>query len=257
MARPPRQLRTPALILKRRDLGEADRLLTLLTPYHGKRDAIAKGARKPNTSKTGHVELYTRAEVLIARGRELDVLVQAELREPFLRLHEDLERGAYAHYAVELLDRFTYEDSDSDQTALFALLDATFSRLCSAADPRLVIRYYELRLLDVVGFRPECFQCVITQEIIIQEDQFFSVSEGGVVSPEGAQHTTQLMPLPALTLKYLRHLQRSPYERVHHLQLSDELHRDLDRVMLAYLRYLLESRLQSVEFIRRIRQRDL
>ena len=76
MPRPERSYRTPAIILKRFDLGEADRLLTILTPQYGKLEAVAKGARKLTSHKTGHVELFTRADMLLNLGRELDVVNQ-------------------------------------------------------------------------------------------------------------------------------------------------------------------------------------
>lgn len=253
MPRESRSYRTQALILKRRDLGEADRLLTLLTPDHGKVDAVAKGARKPTSSKTGHVELYTRAEVLIARGRDLDILVQAEMVEPYLPLREDLTRSAYASYAVELLDRFTY-GGDVDLNGLFELLDETLMRICYDTDVRRSLRYYELKLLDHAGFRPELMQCVITQEPLLPEDQFFSTFEGGVVSREAAPHSAGLIGLPMLTLKLLRHLQRSNYQQIAQLQIDDSLHNDAERIMLNYIRYILESKLQSIDFIRRVRQ---
>lgn len=248
-----RTFRTPALILKRRIHGEADRLLTLLTPQYGKLDVVAKGVRKPASRNTGHVELFTRVDALIARGRSLHILTQAEMSAPYLPIREELERGAYASYAAELLDRFTYVGDDQATEPLFMLLDATFQRLCEDDDVRRVTRYYELRLLDEVGFRPELQECVITYEPIQPQDQFFSVQEGGVVSPEGAKHSTGLMPLPMLTLKLLRHLQRSRYEQVANLTIPPALHTDVERVLLAYIRHILESRLQSVDFIRRIR----
>ena len=251
-----RTFRTPALVLKRRNFGEADRLLTLLTPSHGKFDALAKGARKPASKKTGHVELFTRADVLIARGRSMDILTQAEMTHPYLPIREDLVRGAYANYAAELLDRFTYDSDDTSTVALFNLLDTTFDRLCTDDDPRRVIRYYELRLLDEVGFRPELNECVVTHEDIEAIDQFFSYDGGGVVSPQGSAHSAGLVSLPVVTLKLLRHMQRSPYEQVGSLSVSDALHTDAERVMLGYITYILESRLQSVAFIRRIRQLD-
>lgn len=147
----PRTYRTHALILRHRDFGEADRLITILTPQHGKLDVLAKGVRKPTSTKTGHLELYTHSELLIARGSSLDLVTQAQMRNPYLALHEDLLRGAYATYCVELLDRFTVEE-DVRHDALFTLLDATFERLCYDPDVLRVVRYYELRLLDEVAF---------------------------------------------------------------------------------------------------------
>lgn len=247
-----RSFRTQAIILKRRDLGEADRLLTLYTPTEGKFNAVAKGARKPTSRKTGHVELFTRADVLIAKGRDLDVLVQAEMVEPYIPLREDLLRGAYANYVVELLDRFTF-DAASNGRDLFVLLDMTLARLCTDADLLRVVRYYELQLLDAVGFRPELQECVVSREVLLPEAQFFSYGEGGVVSPEAASYTNGLVPLPMQTLKVMRHLQRNRYAKVAHLRISDGTHNDLERVQLGYIRYILEKQLQSVDFIQRIR----
>lgn len=246
----PRTYRTQALILRHRDFGEADRLLTILTPEHGKLDVVAKGARKPATSKTGHVELYTCSDLFIAKGSSLDIVTQAQMKNPYLALHENLLRGAYASYCVELLDRFTQEE-DMHHSALFYLLDATFERLCYDDDVRRVVRYYELQLLDQVGFKPELHECVITHDPLMPEDQYFSYSEGGVVSPEGAVHTANLTPLPKDTLKLMRHMQRTrDYARLHSLTITDAQHNDIERVMIGFVRYTLESRLRSIDFIR-------
>lgn len=247
-----RSYRTQAIILKRRDFGEADRLITLLSPDYGKIQAVAKGARKATSSKTGHVELFTRADVLISKGRDLDILVQAQMVEPFLRLREDLTLGAYANYCVELLDRFT-SGTEDHMPHLFALLDTTLARICNENDVRRVVRYYELRLLDAVGFRPQLTNCVITQELLMPEDQFFSFSEGGVVTPEGAQYTAGLIPISMNALKILRHMQRNPYNRVGSLSINEQRHAELERILLGYIRYILENQVQSVDFIYRIR----
>lgn len=253
MTRPERSFRTPALILKRRDFGEADRILTILTPERGKLDVIAKGARKPTSQRAGHVELYTRADMLIHSGRDLGIVAQAEMVEPFLALREDLTRGAYASYAVELLDRFTGE-ADAGYVELFTLLDDTLGRLCSDSDPRLAVRYYEVRLLDLVGFRPELQQCVISREPIQAEDQFFSYLLGGVVRPGWAHEGVGLTRISLPTLKLLRHMQRSAYSQVRSLQIAPGLHDDAERVLLGYITAILERKLQSVDFIRRVRR---
>jgi DNA repair protein RecO (recombination protein O) len=251
-----RSFRTQAIILKRRSMGEADRILTLLTPEHGKIDVTAKGARKPASRKTGHVELFTKADVLVSRGRgDLLILTQAEVIEPFLPLREQLTLGAYANYVAELLDRFAFEGDDLQ--GLFDLLDGTLRQLCQDEDARRVLRYYELNLLEFAGFRPELQECVITREILLPEEQFFSYDEGGVVSPEGAVHVTGLVGLPVKTLKFLRHVQRNPYKKLTKLKVDEPTHRDAERIMLGYLTYVLEKKLQSVDFIQRLRQLDL
>ena len=247
-----RSVRTPALILKRRDFGEADRLLTILTPYQGKLDVIAKGARKLISTKTGHVELYTRADMLIHRGRELGICVQAEMIAPFLPLREDLNRGAHASYCAELVDRLTAE-GETDAGALFNLMNDTFIRLSLEDDLRLAVRFFELRLLDLAGFRPELLSCVVEHEPLLPEDQFFDNASGGVVCPRHALRAIALVSLSVDTLKLLRHLQRSTWKQVASLKIPPRVHEEAERVMLGYVTHLVERRLQSIDFIRRVR----
>lgn len=256
MPKPARQFRTQAIILSRRDLGEADRLLRLFTPDYGKISAIAKGARRHKSKLSGHVELFARSDVLIHKGRSIDVLAQAELVEPYLGFREDLQRGAYANYAAELLDRFT-ADEDVGQSDLFVLLHQTLQRIADAGDPRLATRFYELQLLDLVGFRPQLSECVVMRVPLKPQAQHFSNAEGGAVSRDGAAQVGRgLVPLDLPTLKLLRHLQRSSqhYSQVASLRLTPAQHADIERLMLGYIVYLLERRLQSIEFIRRLRQ---
>lgn len=252
MSRPERAIRTEAFILRRRDFGEADRLLTVLTPRYGKMDVVAKGARKPASTKTGHVELFTCSDMLIHRGRELGIVVQAETVATYPQLREDLQRGAYASYVAELMLRFTATD-DTDAAVLCDLLGDTFQALCEADDPRLVVRYYEIRLLDIVGFRPELYECVISREPIQPQDQFFSYAQGGVVRPDAAAIGTALMPLHLDTLKLMRHMQRNRYVQVASLQVPLAVHNELERLMLGYITYVLEQKVQSVDFIQRVR----
>ena len=100
-----RTFRCQAIVIHRTDFGEADRLLTLFSREHGKIRAIAKGARKPQSRKTGHVELFMRSRFLLARGKDLNIITQADMVEAYPDLRQDLVRTTYASYAVELLNR--------------------------------------------------------------------------------------------------------------------------------------------------------
>lgn len=226
-------------------------MLTILTPHYGKLEALAKGARKLTSHKTGHVELFTRADMLLNRGRDLDVVNQCEMTAAYLPLREDLMRGAYANYCAELLDRFTSSGEDDGAARLFSLFDATLARLCDEPDPRLAARYYELHLLDIVGFRPELTRCVVGGETILPEDQYFSYADGGVVCPRDAVRGTGAITISMRALKLMRHLQRGAYPNA--LNVPRDLHDEVERVQQGYIVHLLERRLKSVDFIRRLR----
>ena len=98
MARQERNIRVESVVLRHSDWGEADRLLSIYTREHGKLRAIAKGARKMRSRKAGHLEPFTRVTLMLARGRDLWIVTQAETVDPYLPLGEDLVRMGYAAY---------------------------------------------------------------------------------------------------------------------------------------------------------------
>lgn len=247
-----RTYRTEAIVLRRKDMGETDRLLTLFTPEHGKLRAVAKGIRKPASRKAGHLELFTRVSLLMAVGRgEFDVVTQAQSVEAYRAVREDLMRGAYAAYAVELLDKFTTEAQESHD--LYALLSHALSWLCTPQEPAIVMRYYELQLLSAAGFQPELFRCVICGETIVAEDQFFSVDQGGVVCAKSGDGRRDVLPISMNGVKGLRYFQQQPYDQAMTLPFSANTIAEMERVLQKYIVHVLERQLKSTEFIQRLR----
>ncbi len=92
-----RLYRTEAVVLKRSDFGEADRLLTLYTPRLGKCRVLAKGVRRLTSRKAGHLELFTHAQLLVAKARSLDIVTQAETIDAYANLRKDLLRASRAY----------------------------------------------------------------------------------------------------------------------------------------------------------------
>lgn len=247
-----RLFRSEVIVLRRRDFGEADRLLTLLTPGYGKIRAVAKGARKPLSRKAGHIEPFMRSNLLFARGRNLDLITQAELVEAYRPLREDLVRLTYAGHAVELVDRFAAENDSHPQ--LYQLLADALGWLAEAEDLLLAARYYEIRLLGLVGFQPQLFQCVSCRRAIEPQDQFFSGELGGVLCPDCRASDTNTRPISLSALKVLRYLQTRPYSSVKVLRVRRSLHSELETIVHHYIQHLLERRLQSAKFLKQLRR---
>ncbi len=244
-----RVFQTPAIVLRRSNLGEADYLLTVFTPSYGRLRVVAKGVRRPTARASGHVELYTRSDLMLSRGRDLHIVTQAVLQEPFLPLSTDLERIGYASHFAELIDRFSVDEQEN--RAAYKLLEAGLGWLCeSELDLRLAARFYELRLLQVMGYAPSLFVCAISGRTLEAHNQFYSPADGGVVSPEHAHE--RMIPLPLDVFKILRHFSRNDWEHVKVLKVRSHQHRILERVLHITLAYLLEQRLQSIAFLRRL-----
>lgn len=251
---PPRErsIRAEGIILRHSDFGEADRLLTIFTRELGKLRVVAKGVRKARSRKAGHVEPFTRAQLQLARGHDLYILTQAEAVEAYAALRENLTRLSYAAYALELLDRFTYDEEDN--RALYDLLARTLRRLNRGDDPNLATRYYEIRLLDYVGFRPQLFACAQCGREIQAEDQFFSATLGGAICPACGASGGQVRPVSLHALKYLRHFQRSSYREAARAVISPQINQEMENLLQTYLTHTLERGLNSPAFLRRVRQ---
>ena len=242
--------RAEAIVLRHMDWGEADRLLWLFTRETGKIRAVAKGVRKPRSRKAGHLEPFTLVNLLLAQGRDLPIVTQAEMVASHLPLREDLQRMGYAAYVVELLDRFTYEEGENVQ--LFRLLADTLSRLCSEPEPAFVVRYYETRLLDLVGFRPQLSRCMQCGADIQPEDQYFSAAQGGLLCPKCGEHFPGARPITFGAVRFMRHIQRSTYEGAARLPLKNGVDGELEQLMQHYFTYLLERGLNTPAFLRLI-----
>jgi DNA repair protein RecO (recombination protein O) len=247
-----RLYRTDAIILRRRNSGEADRLLTVFTPRYGKLQLMAKGARKITSRKAGHIELFMLTDMQVARSRSWDIISQAVTVESYRAIREDLDKTSQAYYLAELIDRFT-EENDPNQP-LFELLALTLARLSHVDDPYITLRYFELHMLGLVGFQPQLHFCLTCEEAIEPvENNYFHIADGGVLCPRHGQvrPNAEIIPLPAL--KVLRFLQIEPWERAANLQLTPATRQQVENLLLAYITFLLERKLKSIDFLHKLR----
>ena len=246
-----RVYRTEGVIIRRSAFGESDRLLTVYTPQ-GKRRVVAKGARKTTSRLAGHIELFTHAQLLLAVGRNLDIVTQSTVVHDYTRLRGDLKLIGAAYYAAELLDRLT-EEEDANPKA-FRVLVAALAALDRSQTPDLVLRWYELHLLDTLGFRPQLSECVVCQELLTEDANRFSPTGGGVVCQRCAQTDTTALPMSLGAFKLLRYLQQQPDDVLDRLNLSTAVRNETEQLLRALIRRILERDLKSIAFLEEVQQ---
>ncbi len=248
----PRVYKTEAVVLRQRRLGEADKILTLFSADLGKFDAVAKGVRRPGSRKAGHVELLTHASLMLARGKTLDIVTQAEALETYLPLREDLRRLSCGLYVAELTDRLTVEAQDS--YPLFVLLVETLGRLASHTDVELALRFFELNLLGITGYEPQLWRCVQCLNPLQPLVNTFSPIAGGVVCPACTPAQSGLRPLSVNALKVLRLLQAGRFSEAARLRLDHDLAIEIEGHLRGALRLYTERDLRSLDFLNDIRR---
>jgi len=252
-----RLYKTEAIVLRSMDLGEADRVLTVLTPRLGKLRIIAKGIRRPRSRLGGGLEPFSDVHLVLAIGRTFDVVTQVALEDPHLGLRNDLHSTAAAWYLVELADRFCEGSADShDAFVLLAQGLAALDATPSEVSREVIARWFELHLLDAMGFRPELTRCLECGAEIGPEGNGFSPVAGGVLGPECLHAAIGARPVTADGLKVMRHLQRAALPDVLRLRLPAATGREVERALHATVSAVLERELRSRDFLEEVAARE-
>ena len=245
----PRTYKAEAVVLKQTPLGEADRILTLFTPNMGKIRAVAKGIRRTKSKLGGHLELLNQVSIHLARGRNLDIVTEAILIESFRGLKRNLGSLSKGLYIAELVDDFSVEEPTN--SAIYSLFLDTLGWLGTLDQLELLLRHFEMRLFEHSGHRPELHSCVECQIDLEPDNHTFSCARGGVIC-ERCRHlsTEALVPVSINAMKVLRFLQREEhYDGVRKVNLSPQILQDVQRLSRAYVRFLADREMKTVEFM--------
>jgi DNA repair protein RecO (recombination protein O) len=249
----PRRYTTDAIVLSRFDLGEADRVLTLITPGMGKIKAIAKGVRRTTSRIGGSLEPFAELNVAMARGRTFDIVTQVSVGHAWLNLRDSLESAATAWYLAELADRSLEERHAAEP--LYALLRRAYELLDAGMDAGRVARWYEMHLLDELGVRPEVDRCVECDRILEADGRFRWVPPlGGVLCERcpGPPHDRTGLSLDAL--KLLKAYQRLDVAALAGLRLISAVERETEADLREFTRLALERDARSLAFLDEVRR---
>lgn len=248
-----RVYRTHAVILRRRDFRDADRILTVFTPNYGKLELIAKGIRKTTSRKAGHLELFSHCTLMVAQARTWDIVTEVVGVESYPSIRTDLDKISQANYIGELIDCFS--ESDDENQPMWDLLILTLQELDEidpAHNSSLLQHWFEMSLLSLAGFQPQLFECVNCDAELEPVTNFISLAEGGVLCPNCGQGRRDLEAIEADVLKVLRFIQSRPWSAVRQVNIRPHILRQVDNLLYRYLLTILERQLKSVDFMRRL-----
>jgi DNA repair protein RecO (recombination protein O) len=204
LSTPERAYKTRAIVLRARNLGEADRIYTLFSELRGKLDAVAKGVRRTKSHIAGRLEFMSEAAFTLHRGRNLDVITSADL----VTTHwtEIVRPGAFgaASVVAELLDAFC--EPDLAMPDAYALLRGVARGIARAQDPAALVPRFALRLLDVLGVAPACDACVRCGGPFSGEEAWADLDAGGLSCAACRPHRADSLGLHALDLESFRAL---------------------------------------------------
>ena len=251
----PREYKTEAVVIKKTKLGEADSILTFFTPRLGKIQGFARSLRKPRSKLAGHLELLTHSTVSFARGRNIDTITGSQTIDAFLPLRNDLWLTSCGLYVAELVNQFTADHEEN--FAVFQLMLDTLNRLGEESNKELVLRYFELHLLESAGYRPQLRECVTCHHPLEPTTNYFSPAAGGLLCPACSLNQPFSYSLSLNTQKVLRLLQGADFAAAGRVKIDAELARELENVMSGYLKHLLEREVKSAAWLDTLREQRL
>lgn len=242
----PRSYTTEGVVIRRRNLGEADSILTIFSLHHGKFDAVARGVRKPTSRMRGHLEPLTRVQVHVARGRSLDVFTQAESIEAHRALKSDLDRVNLALYCAELADRFTIDRVE--QRPIYELLVDVLKALDSGASA-LAARYFEAHLLAITGYEAQVDACAICRQKLPEEETLFSGPAGGLVCRACRPSATSGRILSVRAIKVLRFARTASIAQFDSLRVGDALAHELQAALADLIHQVVDRELNTSRYL--------
>lgn len=256
--------RVEGIVIRVKDLGEADRIVTIFSRERGKVRGVARGARRPRSRLSAPTQAFSHCRFLMFPRKSLDVVSQAEVREPFFGIRQDIERMAYAAYVAELTDEMTEPDEANEP--LFAILLSTLHIIDSGFDSEVAVRAFEMKLMDVLGFRPDLNACSICGKPYgeLRGVVTFLPQSGGIVcsacakekaAPGGAYSDLTgeaCVPLTGGGLAFLRSLLGLDFKSIARLKPPQDVRADAERALRAYVDMRLPRPLKSLSFLKEL-----
>lgn len=236
--------RTEGIILRVRNLGEADRLVTLYTKERGKLSATARGARRIRNRLLSPTQVFTHGRYLVFQGKNLHNIGQAEIIHSRQALREDLEKMAYASYVTELVDSLTAEEDPTD--TLFPLLAGTLS-LGEKGRFDVAVRAFEIRLMRELGYEPELYRCLNCRSEL--QDRIFFTERGGTVCPRCVEQFPGSNTVTKGTWELMKRLLEWDFSRLNILHPAANNIEEIRRLMRKYVDFRLEYPLKSLDFL--------
>ena len=237
--------RMEGIVIRGTDYGEGNKIITILTPSHGKQGIVVKGARKPKSRYSSLAQPFTHGDFSFYKSGQLGTLNSAEIIESYRALREGLETAAYAAYAAELCDRGIGEEEAG--SFLFYQLKACFDALAEGKDPQIVVRAFEMKISGIAGYAPlldECAGCGRTGVPFR-----FSPAAGGALCAYCRSKDPSALELGETTWKLLRLFAALDLRRLGQINVKETSKDQLKIAMRNWMDHHLGLRLKSQHFL--------
>lgn len=240
---------TDGLILKEQNIGEKDKLVTVLTRHNGLVRAFVRGAKSVKNRKNSSTGMFCFSKLSLYKTKDTYIIDEAEPIELFFELRNDLEKLALAQYFSELIITLVQEDEPSEEY-LRLMLNSLHFLAKNKLPTEQVKAITELRIMCIAGFMPNIIACDRCGEYET-ETMYFDV-EDGLLYCENCVPSDMLFQLDIGLVKALRHIAFSDFEKIYSFRMEEFALPDLSYLTEKYLLSKLQRNFKTLEFFKEI-----
>ncbi len=240
--------KTEGIVLKSFDFRETSRIATFLTKDYGKVKGVLKGIRKDSRKFGSSLERCSINTIVYYQYRNSDIhlVSQCDMKEYFHGFRQDLKRMTAASYACELLDALVV--SEDANLEIYALMQNFLNNLQHTKDISKLVHIFQIKILQLCGFRPHLDSCVRCEKKIIGQSRF-SLPLGGLVCHVCKAPPDSLVSITTGTVASILHIEQSPWPEVLRLGLSGRIKEELKYVLNHFLVFHLDRHLRSTKYL--------
>ncbi len=240
---------TDGLILKEQNIGEKDKLVTVLTRHNGLVRAFVRGAKSVKNRKNSSTGMFCFSKISLYKNKETYIIDEAEPIELFFELRTDLEKLTLAQYFAEIIISLVQEDEPAEEY-LRLILNSLYFLANSKLPNEQIKAITELRIMCIAGFMPDLTSCERcgTEET---NTMYFDI-EDGIIYCENCVATDLLYPLDIGLVRALRHIAFSDFEKIYSFRMEDYALPDLSYITEKYLLSKLQRNFKTLDFYKEI-----
>ena len=235
--------RTQGFVLRKKDLGETDRIFTVFTKDFGKLEILGKAIRKIGSKLRGGMELFYLSDIEFIQGKTHKTLTDAILIENFLNLRKDLKRLKIGFDIAEMID--TLIKGEEKDEKIWKLLKETFERLnkisLSIKECWFIYYYFLWNFLSILGYKPQLNFCSICQKKLVPQGLYFSFQEGGVICSNCSKKLKEKKKISPEAVKILRLILEKDSDFLKKLKFEREHQKEIKEISENYLSNIKES----------------
>lgn len=248
--------KTGAIVLNSFDYGESDRILTFYTHDFGKLRGIAKGARRSKKRFVGNLDPMSCLDMVFFHSdkSELVRVEEAKLADAFPGLKADIDALSIGCYLLELTSEMTREGQRLPQ--VYNLLAGFLKAIEEGADPGAYTRFFEIRLLSMLGYLPHLDACVVCRKTDAEPQKRFSSERGGVVCRPCSTGASGLIPVSSATAGMLAISAKLDFDKLERLKPNAAFMEEGERLLYDFIKFQIGKELKTKRFLEKMRKAE-